>query len=67
MMMSATLKELSEKKVADALVTKLNAKTARVGIIGMGYVGLPLALSFAEAGFATTGFDIDPEIVKHLG
>lgn len=34
-------------------------RTARVGIVGMGYVGLPLALLFSESGFAVTGFDID--------
>ena len=34
-------------------------KTISVGIIGMGYVGLPLALSFASKGFSVTGFDVD--------
>jgi UDP-N-acetyl-D-glucosamine dehydrogenase len=38
----------------------------RVGIIGLGYVGLPLALLFSEAGFPVTGFDIDPEKVFAL-
>jgi UDP-N-acetyl-D-glucosamine dehydrogenase len=58
---------LSEKKVVEALAAKCEAKSARVGIIGMGYFGLPLALSFARTGFATTGFDIDPEKVRRLG
>ena len=35
--------------------------TAKVGIIGLGYVGLPLALLFVDAGFPVTGFDIDSE------
>jgi UDP-N-acetyl-D-glucosamine dehydrogenase len=35
-------------------------RTARVGVIGLGYVGLPLAASAARAGFCVTGFDIDP-------
>ena len=40
--------------------------SAKIGIIGLGYVGLPLALLFNEAGFPVTGFDIDPEKVKAL-
>lgn len=40
-------------------LSRINARTAHIGIIGMGYVGLPLALLFSEAGFPVTGFDID--------
>ncbi len=40
------------------LERKLKDKTARVGIVGLGYVGLPLALVFAEAGFRVLGFDV---------
>ena len=49
-----------------ALFQRLQKKTAEVGIIGMGYVGLPLALSFARAGFKVTGFDVDPEKIQKL-
>ena len=42
---------------ANQLIGKLNDKTARVGILGLGYVGLPLAVVFAESGFHVTGFD----------
>jgi len=45
--------------IKDLLLEKLNNKNARVGILGMGYVGLPLAVVFAEAGFDVTG--VDPE------
>ncbi len=41
-------------------------KTLRVGVIGLGYVGLPLAHVFWQAGFAVTGFDIDPEKIVRL-
>ncbi len=41
-------------------------RTAKIGIIGMGYVGLPLALLFSEERFAVTGFDIDPAKVEAL-
>jgi UDP-N-acetyl-D-glucosamine dehydrogenase len=40
--------------------TKIKERTAKVGVIGLGYVGLPLALLSAGEGFDTTGFDIDP-------
>jgi UDP-N-acetyl-D-glucosamine dehydrogenase len=40
------------------LVEKIQAKTARVGVVGLGYVGLPLAVEFAKAGFAVTGIDV---------
>ncbi len=43
----------------DTLLEKLHAKTARVAVLGMGYVGLPLAVAFAEAGFDTMGIDPD--------
>jgi UDP-N-acetyl-D-glucosamine dehydrogenase len=45
----------------ESLLGKIQRREARVGVIGLGYVGLPLALSFADAGFTVTGFDIDRE------
>jgi UDP-N-acetyl-D-glucosamine dehydrogenase len=50
----------------DALIAKLNERTARIGIIGLGYVGLPLMLRFAELGYKVTGFDIDERKVARL-
>src|SRR5687767_13785574 len=41
------------------LLKKIEGKQARVGVIGLGYVGLPLAVEFAKAGFDVTGFDVD--------
>jgi UDP-N-acetyl-D-glucosamine dehydrogenase len=43
---------------AAALAEKIRARTARVGVIGLGYVGLPLAVEFANAGFSVTGIDV---------
>ena len=40
------------------LKNKIESKTARVGIVGLGYVGLPLAVEFANAGFSVTGIDV---------
>ncbi len=43
----------------EKLISKLDKKEARLGVLGLGYVGLPLAVSFAKAGFHVTGFDLD--------
>lgn len=48
------------------LKSKILNKTAKIGIIGLGYVGLPLALEFAKAKFSVTGIDIDAEKVQKL-
>ncbi len=50
----------------DVLIKLINEKKARVGIVGLGYVGLPLALRFSEVGFKVTGFDIDLEKIKKI-
>lgn len=59
------------------LITRLKNKTASIGIIGLGYVGLPLSLRYAEAGYQVIGFDIDADktaqlnrggsYIRHLG
>jgi UDP-N-acetyl-D-glucosamine dehydrogenase len=48
------------------LESKITTKTARFGVIGLGYVGLPLALTFSEAGFRVTGIDIDTNRVDAI-
>ncbi len=45
---------------------RVEGRTARIGVIGLGYVGLPLTLLFSEEGFRVTGFDIDAKKVKRL-
>lgn len=40
------------------LMTKLENKTAKLGVVGLGYVGLPLAVEKAKAGFEVIGFDV---------
>ncbi|MBI2819734.1 MAG: nucleotide sugar dehydrogenase, partial [Acidobacteria bacterium] len=45
---------------------RIEARTARVGILGLGYVGLPLAVEFARSGFQVIGIDVDPERVDKL-
>jgi len=50
----------------ERLLHNIDHRTARLGIIGMGYVGLPLALLFSEQHFPVTGFDIDVQKVSSL-
>src|SRR6266478_2095693 len=50
---------LGATPLKEEAIAKFKSKTASVGVIGLGYVGLPLALLFSEEGFRVTGFDID--------
>jgi UDP-N-acetyl-D-glucosamine dehydrogenase len=50
----------------DALLQRLTSRTATVGVVGLGYVGLPLVRAMHEAGFRVVGFDIDPQKVRML-
>lgn len=61
----------------EALLSRVASREAVVGVVGLGYVGLPLALVFEEAGFPVVGFDIDPKkpeallegesYIRHIG
>jgi len=51
---------------AEILAEKITNRTAKVGIIGLGYVGLPLAMEFAKAGFSVTGIDVQDSKVAQL-
>ena len=50
----------------DKLIEKLENRSALIGIIGLGYVGLPLMLRFSEVGYRVPGIDIDEEKVSKL-
>jgi UDP-N-acetyl-D-glucosamine dehydrogenase len=68
-MVSTTLLAQSVDAHSDILTrfqTRVQDSTAQVGVVGMGYVGLPIALLFAKKGFQTTGFDIDPVKIDSL-
>jgi UDP-N-acetyl-D-glucosamine dehydrogenase len=60
--------QVTERSVStfQALKSKIESKTARVGIVGLGYVGLPLAVEFARAGFHVTGIDLQQSRVDRL-
>jgi UDP-N-acetyl-D-glucosamine dehydrogenase len=68
-MVSTTLLAKSLDEQNDILTRfqgRVRERTARVGVVGMGYVGLPIALLFAQKGFQTTGFDIDDAKIESL-
>ena len=48
------------------MIRRFEDKSATIGIVGLGYVGLPLALRYAEVGYKVIGFDIDPDKVRTL-
>ena len=48
------------------LLQKIESKEAKIGIVGLGYVGLPLLMEFVEQGFKTVGFDVDDKKVESL-
>ena len=57
----------SQEKISkDNLLSRIGSRTAIVGIVGLGYVGLPLLIRFAESGFKTIGFDIDVEKIARF-
>jgi UDP-N-acetyl-D-glucosamine dehydrogenase len=52
---------------AESLLAKIKSRAARTGVVGLGYVGLPLAVELAKAGFHTTGIDLDPRKIQAIG
>lgn len=50
----------------ESLLEKFSSRSAKIGVVGLGYVGLPLAVAFAEAGFRVVGIDLNQEKVSSL-
>jgi UDP-N-acetyl-D-glucosamine dehydrogenase len=63
---AATAATMAASDVGAELERKILTRSANVGVIGLGYVGLPLALALGEAGFLVTGLDKDPRRVAQL-
>jgi UDP-N-acetyl-D-glucosamine dehydrogenase len=61
-----TVQVAAPRTLAEQLAARIEARTARVVIVGLGYVGLPLAETFAWAGYPVLGFDIDEDKVAKL-
>ncbi len=53
-------------ELAAALLEKIQSRRARTGVVGLGYVGLPLAVELARAGFHTTGIDLDQRKITEI-
>jgi len=58
--------QVFDEKQVSALAERIRTRAARVGVVGLGYVGLPLAVEFARAGFAVTGLDVASAKVAEL-
>jgi len=57
---------MSENSVVNVLTEKIRSKSAHVGVVGLGYVGLPLAVEYAQAGFHVTGIDLSESKVARV-
>ncbi|MGP8246631.1 MAG: NAD(P)-binding domain-containing protein, partial [Bryobacteraceae bacterium] len=57
---------LTAAAAAATLKERIQSRQARVGIVGLGYVGLPLAVEFAKAGFSVTGIDVSQEKTRRV-
>src|SRR5476651_2542451 len=57
---------MSTANTVSILLDRIRGKQARIGVIGLGYVGLPLAVEFARGGFDVTGFDVDVSKVAEI-
>src|SRR4029077_4256198 len=55
-----------KQSLAHRLMSRIKERTAEVAVVGLGYVGLPLAEAFAESGFIVHGFDIDDDKIARL-
>jgi len=56
----------SKRPMKEVLLEKIQDRSARIGIIGLGYVGLPLAVEFAKGGFKVIGYDVSERVCKNL-
>src|SRR6202046_1406479 len=61
-----TISEVALPHIAQERLERLKTRTAKIGVIGRGYVGFPLSVLLSEAGFKVTGFDIDAKKVTDL-
>ena len=57
---------MTRSVIAASLLESIRERRVRAGVIGLGYVGLPLAVEFARAGYSTTGIDLDPSKVDAI-
>lgn len=58
--------EIVNDPACERLVDKIRTRSGKIGIVGLGYVGLPIAVAFVEAGFNAVGFDLQQSVVDTL-
>src|SRR5215470_12400768 len=56
----------AERTTKDTVLAKIHDRSAVIGVIGLGYVGLPLAVEFAKAGFRVIGYDVSERVASLL-
>src|SRR3954470_1089813 len=54
------------RRMVSPLLERIKSREAKIGVVGMGYVGLPLGMAFAEAGFQVTGLEVDARKVERV-
>lgn len=62
--MSVSINQLEHNRLAEELLYKIHSRTAVIGVVGLGYVGLPLAVEKAKAGYSVIGFDVQLQKVE---
>ena len=60
------MNEAASPALKTALLDRIQSRQSRIGVMGLGYVGLPLAMRLAEAGHSVYGFDVDPSKIEKL-
>ena len=58
--------ELKGAALADQIIANFKSRTAHIGVVGLGYVGLPLCGALVAAGLPTIGLDVDPAKIEAL-
>lgn len=61
-----TQKEDQTMSIANSLIARAQSREITFGIVGLGYVGLPLAIELSRAGFRVMGYDVSPRVVEGL-
>src|SRR4051812_18854760 len=63
---AAVVQKKQQPSDSIVLQNKIETRQARIGVLGLGYVGFPLALEFAKSGFSVSGFEVDPSRIRTL-
>jgi len=59
-------KTIKALKAGGQMLEKIKNRTAKITIVGMGYIGLPTSIAFAEAGYEVYGYDVNEDVINTL-